>query len=54
MRRMRFRPERRSLERGKDRRTLDRIRGERWLEPESDEKTDAPSTPLGSSQVSPR
>ena len=49
-----YRPERRSLERGKDRRTLDRIGGERWLEPKSDGKTDASRPPLGSLQVSPR
>ena len=39
---MRYWPERGSLERGKDRRTLDRIRGERWLEPESDGKRSKP------------
>ena len=50
---MRYWPERGSLERGKDRRTLDRIRGERWLEPESDGKTNALNPSLGSSQVSP-
>ena len=48
---MRYRPKRRSLERGKDKRTLDRIGGERWLELESDGKTDAPSPLLGSSLV---
>ena len=32
---------------------LDKIRGERWLELENDGKTDVPSPPLGSSQVSP-
>ena len=45
--------EKRSLEREKDRRTFDKIGGERWLEQENDGKTDASSPPLGSSQVSP-
>ena len=44
----------RSLEKGKDKRTLDRIGGKRWLEPENDGNIDTPSPPLGSSQVSPR
>ena len=43
----------RSKERGKGRRTHNRIGGERWLEPESDEMIDTPNAPLGGSQASP-
>ena len=44
---MHYWPERRSLERGKDRRTFNKIGSERWLELENNEKTDASSPSTG-------
>ena len=49
---MHYWPEKRSLERGKDRKTLGRIGVERWLELENDGKIDAPDPTLGNSKVS--
>jgi len=51
---MHYWPDKRSLERGKDKKTLGKIGVERWLEPENDEKTDASDPTLGNSQVSHR
>ena len=42
-----------SPEKGKGKRTQDKIEGAKWLGPENNEMTDAPNPPLGDSQASP-